>query len=109
VLEVGYQIGCGIDMSSSNGVTLTGTAGFTAGIGLTTGAAGAIPTFLAPVSGGIAVGLKPGIVNIVPVNKKEFKGAEPWVMISNFHVKIDRFRTVLDGRDEDGLTARASA
>src|SRR5262249_22977241 len=26
-LEVGYQIGCGIDMSTSNGVSLTGTVG----------------------------------------------------------------------------------
>jgi hypothetical protein len=25
----------------------------------------------------------------VPVNKKEFKGADPWVSISGFHVKID--------------------
>ena len=29
MLEVGYQIGCGIDMSTSNGVTLTGTVGMT--------------------------------------------------------------------------------
>ena len=28
-LEVGYQIGCGIDMSTSNGVSLTGTVGLT--------------------------------------------------------------------------------
>jgi hypothetical protein len=25
----------------------------------------------------------------VPVDKKEFKSPDPWVMISNFHVKID--------------------
>ena len=37
----------------------------------------------------MSVGLKPGIINIVPVDKKEFKGPEPWVMITNFHVKID--------------------
>ena len=43
----------------------------------------------APVSGSIAVGLKPGIVNIVPVTKKEFEGADPWVMITGFHIKID--------------------
>ena len=39
--------------------------------------------------GAITVGLKPGLINIVPVTKKEYKGAEPWVSISNFHVKID--------------------
>jgi MspA len=87
VLEVGYHIGCGIDMSTSNGVTLTGSVGFTAGTVFSS--AGAVPTVLAPVSGGIAIALKPGIVNIVPVNKKEFKGADPWVMISSFHIKID--------------------
>ena len=43
----------------------------------------------APSSGGVAVGLKPGIINMVPVTKKEFKGADPWVTISGFHVKID--------------------
>jgi len=32
---------------------------------------------------------KPGMINLVPVTKKEYKGAAPWVMISNFHVKID--------------------
>lgn len=39
--------------------------------------------------GGITVGLKPGIVNIVPVTRKEFTGAVPWVMITGFHIKID--------------------
>ena len=37
----------------------------------------------------LTVGLKPGLVIVVPVDKKEFKGPHPWVMISNFHVKID--------------------
>ena len=92
ILEVGYQIGCGIDMSTSNGVTLTGSVGLSPSIGftgLTEFPIGVIPGLLTPVTGGIAVGLKPGIVNIIPVVKKDFKGAEPWVMISDFHVKID--------------------
>jgi hypothetical protein len=89
VLEVGYQIGCGIDMSTSNGVTMTGSIGETPGLAVPAGAAAVIPTFLFPISGGIAVALKPGLVNIIPVNKKEFKGEDPWVSISNFHVKID--------------------
>ena len=93
VLEVGYEIGCGIDMSTSNGVTLAGSAGITPSLGLS-GPLGLLPTALlpvlsTPVNGVITVGLKPGLVIVVPVDKKEFKGADPWVMISNFHVKID--------------------
>jgi hypothetical protein len=41
------------------------------------------------IEGSLNVGLKPGLVIVVPVVKKEFKGPDPWVMISNFHVKID--------------------
>jgi len=33
-LEVGYQIGCGIDMSTSNGVSLTGTVGLNPTVGV---------------------------------------------------------------------------
>ena len=95
VLEVGYQIGCGIDMSTSQGVTMIANAGMTPSVGL--GGIDVVsplpeilnPIFLAPMSGGVAVGLKPGIVNIVPVAKKEFTGANPWVSVSGFHVKID--------------------
>jgi hypothetical protein len=95
VFEVGYQIGCGIDMSTSNGVSLTGTAGVNSSIGYlgldfsNTQADGLLPGVGGNVGGGITVGLKPGIINVVPVTKKEYKGAAPWVSISNFHVKID--------------------
>jgi hypothetical protein len=95
ILEVGYQIGCGIDMSTSNGVSLTGTAGINPSIGyFGLDFPGALPDGLVPaiagnIGGGITVGLKPGIINNVPVTKKEYRGAEPWVSISNFHVKID--------------------
>ena len=88
VLEVGYEIGCGIDMSTSNGVTMAGSAGIAPGIGFPL-AGGFIPLVTTPFNGVITVGLKPGLVIVVPVDKKEFKGANPWVMISNFHVKID--------------------
>ena len=88
VLEVGYEIGCGIDMSTSNGVTMAGSAGVNPGVGFPlTG--GFIPLVTVPVNGVITVGLKPGLIIVVPVVKKEFKGPDPWVMISNFHVKID--------------------
>jgi hypothetical protein len=92
-LEVGYEIGCGIDMSTSNGVTMAGSAGVTPSLGLTGPLAGLptglLPVISTPVSGVLSVGLKPGIIIVVPVVKKEFKSASPWVMISNFHVKID--------------------
>jgi hypothetical protein len=92
-LEVGYEIGCGIDMSTSNGVTMAGSAGITPGIGTTAllpgTVAGLLPLVSTPTNGVMSVGLKPGLVVVVPVVKKEFKGPSPWVMISNFHVKID--------------------
>ncbi len=93
VLEAGYEIGCGIDMSTSNGVTMAGSAGLTPSLGLS-GPIGALPTTAlpvvsTPVNGVITVGLKPGLVVVVPVDKKEFKSSSPWIMIRNFHVKID--------------------
>jgi hypothetical protein len=92
-LEVGYEIGCGIDMSTSNGVTMAGSQGITPSLGTTAllpgTATGLIPLISAPSNGVLSVGLKPGLIIVVPVVKKEFKGPDPWVMISNFHVKID--------------------
>ena len=95
VFEAGYQIGCGIDMSTSNGVSMTGTAGINPSIGyFGFDFPGVVPDGLAPaiganVSGAVTVGLKPGFVNTVPVTKKAYKSAEPWISISNFRVKID--------------------
>jgi hypothetical protein len=94
-LEVGYQIGCGIDMSTSNGVSLTGTTGLTPSIGVIgTDVISPLPEGLVPglgnnVGGGITVGLKPGLINTVPVSKKEFKGDKPWIMVDGFRIKID--------------------
>ncbi|WP_445164393.1 MspA family porin [Mycobacterium sp. Dal123C01] len=92
VLEVGYEIGCGIDMSTSNGVTLAGSAGINPGLGLSgllTGVPGIVPLVTTPINGVITVGLKPGIIVVVPVVRKEFKGPHPRVIITGFHVKID--------------------
>jgi hypothetical protein len=95
VFEVGYQIGCGIDMSTSNGVSMTGTAGVSPsiqfiGVDFTDlPIDGVIPGVGTNLGGGITVGLKPGIINVVPVTKKQFKSTDPWVSISNFRVKID--------------------
>ena len=95
VFEVGYQIGCGIDMSTSNGVSLTGTAGINPSIGyFGFDFPGVLPDGLVPgiganIAGGITVGLKPGLINLVPVTKKQYESAQPWVSISNFRIKID--------------------
>ena len=95
VFEVGYQIGCGIDMTTSNGVSLTGTAGLNPQIGYfgldfgNSAADGITPILGANLGGAITVGLKPGLIAVVPVTKKEYKGAAPWVSISNFRIKID--------------------
>ena len=94
-LEVGYQIGCGIDMSTSNGVSLTGTMGLNPSIGVIgTDIISPLPEGIVPgvgtnIGGGVTVGLKPGLINTVPVAKKEFKGANPWIMVDGFHIKID--------------------
>lgn len=75
VLEVGYQIGCGIDMATSNGVSLTGTAGIQPSVGyFGLDFPGVLPDGLVPgiganLAGGITVGLKPGIIMNVPVTK----------------------------------------
>ena len=68
--EVGYQIACGGDLSTTPGIALSGSIGLLPAAGLT-------------------VSLKPGVVNIIPVTKKEFNGGDPWVMISGFSLKID--------------------
>jgi hypothetical protein len=94
-LEVGYQIGCGIDMSTSNGVSLTGTVGLNPSIGLIgTDIISPLPEGIVPglgnnIGGGVTVGLKPGLINTIPVSKKEFKGDKPWIMVDGFHMKID--------------------
>ena len=95
VFEVGYQIGCGIDMSTGGGVLLNANGGANASIGyfgldfLGTLPDGLVPGVGAQLGGSVTVGLKPGIINNIPVTKKEYEGAEPWVSISNFHVRID--------------------
>ena len=94
-LEVGYQIGCGIDMSTSNGVSLTGTMGLNPSIGVIgTDIIDPLPEGIVPglggnIGGGVTVGLKPGLINTIPVSKKEFKGDKPWIMVDGFHIKID--------------------
>jgi hypothetical protein len=118
VLEVGYQIGCGIEMTTGNGVLLSGQAGGSAGLGVGLIPASGLNNFIVPsiganIGGGIAISLKPGLVNIVSVTKKAFVGTAPWVSIDKLRIKIDgcvgesfirSFATLAKSTDEgDGI------
>jgi hypothetical protein len=84
-LEAGYYIGCGI---VGGPVEMTGGIGLTPGIGsITTAPVGQYGGTL--LSGQIKIGLKPGTVTIVPVDKKKFKGTDARVTITGFRVKVD--------------------
>ncbi|GAB7145462.1 MspA family porin [Mycobacterium riyadhense] len=93
-LEAGYEIGCGIDMSTSNGFVMANGSGVAPSLGSELPLGPGQPPILIPLITGsynnvISVGLKPGFVVIVPVVRKEFHSANPWIMIHDFHVKID--------------------
>lgn len=75
-LEVGYQIGCGVEM---NQVRLGGTVG-----GNVNSASLAIP-----IQGAIDVRMRPGTVVNAPVMTKEFKGAKTRVIVKDIHVRVD--------------------
>jgi hypothetical protein len=84
-LEVGYQIGCGIELGQ---VRLVGQAGIgTTGSSLT---GGIVPTGVTfPISGKIEVHPKPGTVSTVTVDKKEYKAAPVRVTLKDIHIKVD--------------------
>jgi hypothetical protein len=84
VLEVGYQIGCGIELGQ---VRLIGQAGLQANFGLLTGV---VPTGVSvPISGKIEIHPKPGTVSTVSVDKKEYKAAPVRVTLKDTHIKVD--------------------
>ena len=94
IFEVGYQIGCGIDMSTGGGVLVGGNV--QGALGADLGIVPALPPIVIPIAGGgvgingtLGVNLKPGIINTVPVTKKAYKGAAPEVEVSMFRVRID--------------------
>ena len=97
VLEVGYQIGCGIDMTTGTGVLLGGAVGGSAGLttfGNISILNPTLPGLWLPnagvnVGGSIAVSLKPGVINVVPVTKKAYTSSNPWVWVSHQRIKID--------------------
>ena len=94
VLEVGYQIGCGIDMSTSNGVVISGNANGSAGLGVGVGDWTKPIDLILPQAGasmgtGVNLSLKPGLITIVSITKKSYVGSSPWVAISDYRIKID--------------------
>ena len=92
ILEVGYQIGCGIDMGTGPGILLGGNAGGNASFGIAAvPGLGVLPIPNAGVQAGgsFTVALKPGIVLNVPVTKKQYQGEAPRVSIRSYRVRID--------------------
>jgi hypothetical protein len=94
IFEVGYQIGCGIDMSTGGGVLVGGNV--QGALGADLGIVPALPPIVIPIAGGgvgingtLGVNLKPGIINTIPVTKKAYNGAAPEVEVSMFRVRID--------------------
>lgn len=88
-LEVGYQIGCGIEMDKVklNGSIGLGTGAFQLGAG-----AGGITypsTFTVPIQGQIEVEPRPGTITNVQVDKKSFKGNSTRVTVKDIHIKVD--------------------
>ncbi len=86
-LEVGYQIGCGVEMDKYklNG-GLTGVLGNT-----NFGAAGVIlpPSLALQAQGQFEVAPRPGTITNVTVDKKEFKGTSARVTVRDVHIKVD--------------------
>ncbi|OHT87836.1 MspA family porin [Mycobacteroides saopaulense] len=80
-LEAGYQIGCGI---TGGPVELMGGVSLQPSISMA-----GVPSASAGVVGQIKVGLRPGTVTIVPVNKKTFEGTTTRTTITGFRIKID--------------------
>jgi hypothetical protein len=86
-LEAGYQIGCGIVQDDIESIS---SAGITPGVAIPFISGSLFPVTLAPsISEQIKIDLKPGVVNIVPVDKKSFKGTKPRINITGFRIKID--------------------
>lgn len=86
-LEVGYQIGCGVEMDK---VKLNG--GLTGVLGNTNfGQAGAIlpPSLAIQAQGQFEVEPRPGTVTNVTADKKTFKGTSARVTVRDIHIKVD--------------------
>jgi hypothetical protein len=86
-LEVGYQIGCAIEMDK---VKLNGRIGLgTPAASFGTGGVTLPSTFTVPITGQIEVEPRPGTITNVVVDKKTFKGSETRVTVKDIHIKVD--------------------
>lgn len=105
-LEVGYQIGCGMEMDKFklNG-GLTGVLGNT-----NFGQAGVIlpPSLALQAQGQFEVEPRPGTVTNVVVDKKTFKGTEVRVTLRDIHIKVDNCVGASNLRSYAVLTSSAT-
>ena len=86
-LEAGYQIGCGILQDDFESIS---SVGITPGVGIPFISGSIFPVFVGvSASEQLKEDLKAGTVNIVPVDKKSFKGTAPRVQITGFRIKFD--------------------
>jgi len=86
-MEVGYQIGCGITQDDIESIS---TGGVTPGFGLPFISGTIFPIVLGlQATEQIKIDLKPGVINIVPVGKKSFKGTKTKVSVTGYRIKID--------------------
>jgi hypothetical protein len=89
-LEVGYQIGCGIEMDK---VKLNGSAGI--GLGnftynpASTATSVGLGAFTVPIQGQVEIEPRPGTITNVVVDKKSFKGNSTRVTVKDIHIKVD--------------------
>jgi hypothetical protein len=87
-LEAGYQIGCGISQDDIESII---SAGITPSIGIPIVTGSILPIQITPsLAYQMKIDLKPGTVNIVPVDKKTFKGTSPKINITGLRVKFDQ-------------------
>jgi hypothetical protein len=87
-LEAGYQIGCGISQDDIESII---SAGITPAVGIPITNGSIFPITLTPsLSYQMKIDLKPGTVNIVPIDKKTFKGTSPRITITGLRVKFDQ-------------------
>ena len=72
---------------------MSGSLGFSPGLGLAGLGTAADRRAFRPGSDARSAASLPcaetGHINVVPVSKKHFQGAEPWIQITGFRVKID--------------------
>ncbi|OBK78675.1 MspA family porin [Mycobacterium sp. 1274761.0] len=87
-LEAGYQIGCGIAQDDIENII---SAGITPSVGIPLVSGTILPITIQPaLSYQMKIVLKPGTVNIVPVDKKTFKGTSPKINVTGLRVKFDQ-------------------